>query len=113
MLTQDAIRHKAGFDLSTSLFVFSFFAMCLCEAYLIQAIWISHTPIHGRVRGAELPFLIWVPAMAGLMLRLVIRMRSHRGEIRPSLASFLNTWLGGVLLVAYLLMARLAEIMFS
>jgi len=113
MLTQVAIRHKAGFDLSTSLFVFSFFAMCLCEAYPIQTIWIRHTLIHGRVRGKELPFLIWVPAMAGLMLRLVIRTRSQRGEIRPSIASFLNTWLGGVLLLAYLLMARLAEIIIS
>ncbi len=113
MLTQDAIRHKAGFELSTSLFVLSFLAMCLCEAYLIQAIWISHTPIHGRVRGAELPFLIWVPCIAGFALRLAIKMRSDRGEIRSSIASFINTGLGGVLLVSYLLMARLAQIIFS
>lgn len=113
MLTQDAIKDKAGFELSTSLFVLAVFAMCLCEAYLIQGIWIRHTPIHGRVRGEELPFLIWAPAIAGFMLRLAIRTRSERGEIRPSIASFLNTWLGGVLLVAYLLIARLAEIMFS
>jgi hypothetical protein len=113
MLTQDAIKHKAGFDLSTSFFVLSVFAMCLCEAYLIQSIWIRHTLIHGRVRGAELPFLIWMPAAAGFMLRLSIKKRSEKGGIRPSIASFLNTWLGGVLLLAYLLMARLAEIIFS
>lgn len=110
MLTHDAIKHKAGFDLSTSLFLLSFFALCLCEAYLIQTIWIRHTLIHGRVRGKELPFLIWVPALAGFIFQLAIRMRSKRGEIRPSIASFLCTGLGGLLLVSYLLMARLAQI---
>jgi hypothetical protein len=113
MLTQDAVRHKAGIDWSTSLFVFSFFAMCLCEAYLIQAIWIRHTLIQGRVRGKELPFLILAPAIAGFILRLAIRIRSEKGEIRQSIASFINTGLGGLLLVSYLLMARLAQIIFS
>jgi hypothetical protein len=113
MLTQDAIKHRAGFDLSTSLIVLSLLAMCLCEAYMIRGVWIRHTPFHGRVRGSELPFLIWVPAFAGLLLRFSIRKRLERGEIRRSLAAYLNTWLGGLLLVAYLLMARLAEIIFS
>ena len=113
MLTQDAIKHKAGLDLSTSLFVLSFVAMCLCEAYVIRGVWIAHATFHGKVRGSELPFLIWMPVFAGLMLRLVIRKRMERAEIRPSLAADLNTWVGGVLLLAYLLMARMAEIIFS
>jgi hypothetical protein len=113
MLTQDAIKHKAGFDLSNSLFVLSFLAMCLCEAYVIRGVWIAHTPFHGRARGSELPFLIWVPAVAVLMLRLAIGKRMEKAEIRPSLAANLNAWVGGVLLLAYLLMARMAEIIFS
>jgi len=107
------IERKRGFDLSNSLFVLALIAMVLCEAYVIQGVLLRHVLLNGRVRGNELPYLIWIPAIAGLMVRFDVNRRLKRLEIRPSLAAYFNSWLGGVLLIAYLLIARLAEIIYG
>ena len=113
MLTEEFVAQKRGLDLSTSLFVLALLAMALCEAYVVQGVLIRHVAFAVRVRGKELPYLIWIPAFAGLMLRIAIGKRVKRSEIRSSVAAYFNTWLGGVLLVSYLIIARLAEIIYG
>jgi hypothetical protein len=113
MLTEEVVVRKAGFDLSTSLFVLALLVMALCEAYAIQGVLFRHIAFAGRVRGKELPYLIWIPAFFAIMVRVDIAKRMRRFEIRPSVAAYFNGWLGGVLLIAYLLIARLAEIIYG
>jgi hypothetical protein len=113
MLTEEAIAQKTTFDLSNALFVLAALSMCLCEIYVIRGASFGHAVINGRIRGKELPYLIWIPAFAAFMLRLSVGKKLRRAEIRPSLAAYLNTWMGAVLLVAYLLIARLAEIIYG
>ena len=113
MLTEEAITQKTTFDLSNTLFVLSTLVMCLSEIYLIRGASFRHAALNGRIRGRELPYLIWIPAFAGFMLRLSIVQKLKRAEIKPSLAAYFNTWVGGVLLISYLIVARLAEIIYS
>jgi hypothetical protein len=113
IFTEQSIERKRGFDLSNSLFLFALVVMVLCEAYVIQGVLSRHVLLNGRVRGKELPYLMWIPAFIGLTVRREIAKRVKRAEIRSSLAAYLNSWLGGVLLIAYLLIARLAEIVFG
>jgi hypothetical protein len=113
MLTEEAITHKTTYDLSNALFVLAALAMCLCEIYVIRGASFRHAVVNGRIRGKELPYLIWIPAFAGFMMRLSIGKKLRRAEIRPSLAAFFSSSVGAVLLISYLIIARLAEIIYG
>jgi hypothetical protein len=113
MPTLETARQKAAFDMSNALFVSSFLLMCLCEAYMIHSPWFRNGAGHHGTRGSDLPFLIWVSCIAGVVLRFAIGNRKKRGEIDAFSAVIFNNSIGAVLLLAYLLMARLAEVAFS
>lgn len=103
----------AFWGISTALFAGAFLLMCICEAYTIPGLWFGQAPPWRSIKGADLPFLLWVPCVAGIALRFAIGKRLKKGEITPSTASLLNISIGGLLLMAYSLMVRLAEVAFS
>jgi hypothetical protein len=113
MPTDDFIEHKPPFDISSALFVVVLILMCLCEMYIIRGLWFRQTPSPHGMRGSDLAFAVWCPGIAGFMLRLAIGKRLKKAKISSHAAALLNTCLGGLLLMAYLLMARFAEIAFS
>lgn len=106
------IRSKASFDLSNALFVGSLLCMGLAEAFIIRGLWFRSTPSFHRVHGFDLPFLVWIPAVGALLLMREIRKLCRNGEISAALASSLSSGLGILLLMAYLLLSRLAQIAF-
>jgi hypothetical protein len=100
--------------MSNALLAGTFLLMCLCEAYMIRGLWFRlATSHHHGMRGSDLPFLIWIPCIAGIVLRFAIGNRQKKGEISASAAVIFNNMIGGLLLVSYLLMARLAEVAFN
>lgn len=113
MPTLDSVKHRSAFDMSNALFVSSFLLMCLCEAYIIRGLWFRQGVAHHIVRGTDLPLLIWIPCIAGIALRFAIGRRMKKGEISAFAAVVFNNGIGAVLLLAYLLMARLAEVAFN
>jgi len=100
--------------MSNALLAGAFLLMCLCEAYMIRGLWFrlpdSH---HHGMRGSDLPFLIWIPSIAGIVLRFAIEKRLKKDEIGALCAVAINNIVGGLLLVSYLLMARLAQVAFN
>lgn len=113
MPAHDHARRGPGFGISTALFVVAFLLMCVCEAYAITGLWLGQAPTWRGIKGADLPFLLWVPCAAGIALRFAIGKRLKKGEITPSTAGLLNISIGGLLVMAYSLMVRLAEVAFS
>jgi len=101
------------FGISSALFIGAFLLVCLCEGYTIYGLWFSQAPALRGIKGADLPFLLWVPCLAGIALRFAIGKRFQKAEITPATASLLNLSLGGLLLMAYALMVRLAEVAFT
>lgn len=103
---------RARFALSTPLFVASLVCMCLDEAFAIRALWFRSYPTMHAVHGSDLPFLVWTPALGAFLLMQSIRRMSRRGQISAPLAESLSSGIGILLLTAYLLMTRLAQIAF-
>ena len=114
MPAHDSLKHRPAFwGISTALFVGAFLLMCICEAYTVAGLWFGQVPPWRNMKGADLPFLLWVPCVAGITLRFAIGKRLKKGEITPATASLLNLCIGGLLLMAYSLMVRLAEVAFN
>ena len=111
MPTSNSIRHRHMHDWSTPLFVIAFLVMCLCETFIVRGLWFRVLPGAHR-RGSDLAFLIWIPYFVGLILRTAIAKRVKKDDISAAVAAQINSGLGGVLLVAYLLMTRLAQFAF-
>lgn len=106
------VRNRTSFDLSITFFVASLFCMCLTELFVIRGLWFrrSSTPhAHG---GFDLPFLVWIPGGIAFFFLLVIRRRMREGLITPGVATTLSSGLAFLLLLAYLLIARFAQIAF-
>ena len=103
---------KGRFALSTQLFLASLICLCLDEAFTIRGLWFRSQPAHHVLRGFDLPFLVWTPALGASLLMLSVRRMTRRGQISPALAANLNSGVALLLLVAYLLMTRLAQIAF-
>jgi hypothetical protein len=106
------VRSRVSFDLSNTLFVASLFCMCLAEAFVIHGLWFRRiSPSHAR-RGFDLPFLVWIPAAATLLFLQAIRRQMKEGHITPRVAASLSSGLAFLLLLAYLLITRFAQIAF-
>jgi hypothetical protein len=105
-------RGRLDFDLSTTLFIASLLCMSLAEAFLIRGLWFRSAPIFHRLRGFDLPFLLWIPAFGEFCFLQIIRRQAREGRISPALATSLSTGLALLLLVAYLLITRFAQIAF-
>jgi hypothetical protein len=103
---------RGRFTFLIPLFIASLICLCLDEAYAIRGLWFRAQPALHRMRGFDLPFLVWTPALGAFILIQCIRRLARRGEISASLAANLNTGVGVLLLMAYLLMTRLAQIAF-
>ena len=106
------LRTRPSFDLSTTLFVASLLCMCLAEAFMIRGLWFHTAPAFHRMRGFDLPFLVWIPAFGAFFFLLLIRKQTRDGRISPTVASSLSTGSTLLLLVAYLLITRCAQIAF-
>ena len=106
------VRARPAFDLSTTLFIASLLCMFLAEAFMIRGLWFRTTPIFHRARGFDLPFLVWIPAFGTFLFLLLIRRQTKQGRISPAIASNLSTGLALLLLAAYLLITRCAQIAF-
>ncbi|HEY2469808.1 MAG TPA: hypothetical protein VGI45_18455 [Terracidiphilus sp.] len=103
--------YKGRFAFSKPLFIASLVCLCLDEAFAIRGLWFRSQPAH-HLRGFDLPFLVWTPALGAFLLMLSIRRMIRRGQLSPSLAAGLSSGIALLLLVAYLLMTRLAQIAF-
>jgi hypothetical protein len=103
---------KGRFAFSKPLFFASLVCLCLNEAFTIRGLWFRSQPAHHAPRGFDLPFLVWTPAFGALLIMLGIRRMTRRGQISPSLAASLSSGVALLLLIASLLMTRLAEIAF-
>lgn len=103
---------KSRFAFSRPLFIASLICLCLNEAFAIQGLWFRTQPPNHPLRGFDLPFLVWTPAFGALVLLLSIRRMTRRGQISPSLAASLSSGIALLLLIASLLMTRLAQIAF-
>jgi hypothetical protein len=86
--------------------------MFLAEAFMIRGLWFRPAPIFHRIRGFDLPFLVWIPAFGAFLFLQLIRKRAKEGRINPALATSLSTGLALLLLAAYLLITRFAQIAF-
>jgi len=106
------VRTRATFDLSTTLFVASLLCMFLAEAFIIRGLWFHPAPLFHRIRGFDLPYLVWIPAFGTFCFLQLIRRQMRDGRINPATASSLSTGLALLLLVAYLLITRFAQIAF-
>lgn len=106
------VRPRAAFDLSTTLFIASLLCMFLAEAFMIRGLWFRPSPIFHRLRGSDLPFLVWVPAFGAFCFLQLIRRQTKAGRLNPALATSFSTGLALLLLVAYLLITRFAQIAF-
>jgi len=106
------VRARPTFDLSTTIFIASLLCMFLAEAFMIRGLWFRSSLVLGRVRGVDLPFLAWIPAFGAFVFLQSIRKQTREGRIDPPLATSLSTGLALVLLAAYLLITRFAQIAF-
>jgi len=105
------VRSRVSFDLSNVVFIASLLCMCLAEAFIIRGLWFSPTtpPHHHRF---DLPLLVWTPALGEFFLLQTLRKHMKEGCVSPAIAAKLSTELACLLLVAYLLIARFAQITF-
>jgi hypothetical protein len=106
------VRTRPTFDLSTTLFVASLLCMFLAEAFMIRGLWFRTAPVFHRMRGSDLPFLVWIPAFGAFLFLSLIRKQTRAGRISPAVAGSLSTGLALLLLAAYLLITRCAQIAF-
>jgi len=106
------VRTRPTFDLSTTLFVASLLCMFLAEEFMIRGLWFPSAPVFHRMRGFDLPFLVWIPAFGAFLFLMLIRKQARDGRISPAIASSLSTGLAFLLLAAYLLITRCAQIAF-
>jgi hypothetical protein len=106
------LARKTGFDVSNILFLASLVCVCLTEAFIIRGLWFRPVPPSHTLRGFDLPFLVWIPAMGALSLKQGIRKLFKKGEVSPALAVSLTSGLSILLLMTYLLITRLAQIAF-
>jgi hypothetical protein len=106
------VRSRSTFDLSTTLFIASLLCMFLAEAFMIRGLWFPPAQMFHRLRGADLPFLVWIPAVGAFLFLQVIRRQTRAGRINPAIANSLSTGLALLLLAAYLLITRCAQIAF-
>lgn len=106
------VTPKGRFVFLTPLFVSSLICLCLDEAFAIRGLWFRPHPPRHVLRGFELPFLVWMPALAAFLLMFHIRRMTRRGKLSPVLGTNLNSGVALLLLTAYLLMTRLAQIAF-
>jgi hypothetical protein len=104
------LARKAGFDLSNVLFLASLICVCLTEAFMIRGLWFRVSPPTHTLRGFDLPFLVWIPALGALSLKQGIRKLFKKGEVGSALAVTLTSGLSILLLTTYLLITRLAQI---
>ena len=109
----DTIELEAAAGFSTALFISALLCLCLSEAFMIRGLWFRPRPPVHRLRGFDLPFLAWIPGLGAFMLKLAVRSRRRKGEIRPSFARYLDSGVSILVLMTYLLITRLAEIAFA
>jgi hypothetical protein len=86
--------------------------MFVAEAFMIRGLWFPVAPVFHRIRGFDLPYLVWIPAFGAFLFLLLIRKQTRAGRISPVIASSLSTGLAMLLLSAYLLITRCAQIAF-
>lgn len=104
--------YRSRFAFSTPLFVASLVCLCLDEAFAIRGLWFRSQPAHHALRGFDFPILVWTPALCAAVILLRIRRLTRRGQLSPSLAASLSSGVALLLLIAYLLLTRLAQIAF-
>jgi hypothetical protein len=105
-------RNRSGFDLSNTLFTASMLCMAITEAFIIRGLWYSSVYQLPRHRGFDLPFLVWIPCCAAFLFLQVVRRYTRDGHITPRIATTLSFGITLLLLLAYLLITRFAQIAF-
>lgn len=106
------VRSRASFDLSNTLFVASLFCMVVTEVFVIRGLWYRRASASHAHGGFDLPFLVWIPGGAAFLFLQIIRKRMREGHITPQVATSLSSGLALLLLLAYLLITRFAQIAF-
>lgn len=105
-------RNRSAFGLSTTLFTASLLCMFLAEAFMIRRLWFRPAPTDHPHRGFDLPFLVWIPAFFAFIFLQIIRKQTREGRISPALADSLCSGFAFLVLAAYLLITRFAQIAF-
>ena len=106
------VRARVGFDLSNTLFVASLICVAVTETFMIRRLWFSSVSTLSRHRGFDLPFLVWIPFCLAFFFLQVVRRQTRAGQITPRAATTLSFGISCLLLIAYLLMTRFAQIAF-
>lgn len=106
------VRTRADFRLSNTFVIASLFCLGLTEAFMIRRLWLRPvTTVHAH-RGFDLPFLVWIPLFCAYFFLQVIRRRSGEGQISPQVATSLSSGVALLVLIAYLIITRFAQITF-
>jgi len=105
-------RNRPLSSLSTTLFTASLLCMFLAEAFMIRKLWFAPAPAAHPHRGFDLPFLVWIPAFFAFVFLQIVRKQTREGRINPALADSMCTGLTFLVLAAYLLITRFAQIAF-
>ena len=105
-------RSRSVFDLSTTFFTASLLCMFLAESFMIRRLWFRPAPTGHPHRGFDLPFLVWIPAFCAFVFLQILRKQTREGRISRALADSMCTGLAFLLLAAYLLITRFAQIAF-
>lgn len=103
------VKSRVSFQLSNWLFTASLLCLCLTEAFLIRSLWVRPEFAHRRL---DLPLLAWVPAFGEMLLLRLIRKHMREGQLSPKLAVNLSSGISILLLLAYLLITRFAQVCF-
>ena len=103
---------RSRYALTRPLFAGSLLCMFLAEAFAIRGLWFRSQPSAHPHRGLDVLFLAWIPAFAAFLLLVGIRRLVRNHQLSASLASALSSGIGLLLLIAYLLISRLAQLAF-
>ncbi len=105
-------RGPVSRNLTTVVFVFAFILMCICEMIVIRGLWFKQRPTSYTLRLFEIPLLVLIPGVMGLVLRVVIKGQSKVGQISLGAASTLNNLLCVLLVSSYMTLSEFVNIAF-
>ncbi len=86
--------------------------MCICEMIVIRGLWFKQRPTSYTLRLFEIPLLVLIPGVMGLVLRVVIKGQSKVGQISLGAASTLNNLLCVLLVSSYMTLSEFVNIAF-
>jgi hypothetical protein len=98
----DKVESKPVFAFADFSYITLLFTMSVFEYAFIKHVWLKPGPTIDLAMKIPLQILVLTPAIAGLKARVTMGRKLKAGEISPSYASYLSTWLVFQLCFVYL-----------